>query len=137
MTDKRNFVCFCVPGLGSTQIAQPSWAKFAVVPPGLNTTPGAGAPPSVCEGGTLEFAGEFLNGINGNPSCLALFIVQITAPGPILRTGDQLPSDRIAVHVIEFLAYLFVGVHIEIIEPRLPKLRKAAGTVRKRQAASG
>ena len=53
-----------------------------------------------------------------------------TAPYPILGIFDQSPRDRIAMHVLEFLASLFRAVHVEIVKSRLPETRRLRQSVK-------
>src|SRR5258708_209645 len=53
----------------------------------------------------------------------SFFMRPKTAPNPIPGIPYQPSFHRIGVHVLEFLSNLFRAIHVEVIEPRLPKLR--------------
>jgi hypothetical protein len=44
-----------------------------------------------------------------------------TAPWPVPGMFHQLPRHRIRMHVVQFLLHLAAAIHVEIIEPSLPK----------------
>ena len=54
-------------------------------------------------------------------------IKSITAPPPILRIFHEPALHRIRVHVLEFFVHLLLTPDVEIIKPRLPKMRNHRG----------
>jgi hypothetical protein len=54
-------------------------------------------------------------------TCSPALIKTPTAPWPVPRMFHQLPRHRIRMHVIQFLFHLAATIHVEIIEPSLPK----------------
>src|SRR4051812_28980347 len=44
------------------------------------------------------------------------------APLPVLGGRDQLPFDRVAMHVTQLFDPLLGGTHVEVIEPLLPEM---------------
>src|ERR1700691_4282078 len=74
-----------------------------------------------------------VDGVNADQSALEIRITRKTAPGPVAGMIDQLPFQRIHVHVMKFFDSLPQTPHVEIVEAALPEAAKRIVAARKWQ----
>ena len=65
-------------------------------------------------------------GFDLHSACLSCRVVAEAAPRPLVRLGDEPARHRVAMHVVELLDALGLGVNIEVIVAALPEGPRAA-----------
>src|SRR5882724_1517446 len=91
--------------------------------PDINWKDDVGCPALGVGGWVLgcSFSASFRDEIDSYKPRLSHSVEWPTAPRPIFRVFYQSTGQRIAVHVIQFLPFLPVGVHVEVVKARLPE----------------
>jgi hypothetical protein len=67
--------------------------------------------------------------VNLDQTMLEIRVAGKTAPGPVLRVGDQATFQGIHVHVLELFDFLLQTPHVEVVEAALPEARRRIRSV--------